>query len=667
MKTNPFLRALPALAAAACAALPLATPAAAPPAADDAAVFGEMEKAGHVALSADGLKLAFTGSGGGMSTVAVVVDLVNPQANQIARADGDPMSLVSCDWSALDRLVCTLYGLTKPQSILLPTVRLMAMNADGSKQLALGQRGSLTQLGRRQFDGSIVDWLNGTDGNVLMSRYYVPELTTGALNARREEGLGVDRVDTRTGKVTVVERPGASALDFMSDGLGNVRLMTTSEKSESGDLKGTFTHYYRAAGEREWKRLGATLADEDAPDSMTLVGVDPIVNAAYVGMPLDGRQALYRIALDGSMKKELVFASKEVDVDGVVRVGRGGRIIGATYVTDRRQVEYFDPAYKAIAASLAKALPKTPLIRFESASADEQILAVWVGSDVDPGRYYVYDRQKRTLSEVVALRPNLKGRQLAPMQSITFPAADGTQIPAYLTLPPGVTDPKGLPAIVMPHGGPSYRDEWGFDWLVQFYAARGYVVLQPNYRGSSGYGDQWYMDNGFKSWKTSIGDVCDAGRWLVKQGIADASKLAIVGWSYGGYAALQAQVLDPTLFKAAVAVAPVTDLSLLKAQAQTYTNGDLVAQFVGSGAHVTEGSPADNAKAFQAPVLMFHGDLDLNVHIDQARRMDRALRSAGKQSELIVYPKLEHSLRDSNVRADLLRKSDAFLRQHLKL
>ena len=197
----------------------------------------------------------------------------------------------------------------------------------------------------------------------------------------------------------------------------------------------------------------------------------------------------------------------------------------------------------------------------------------------------------------------------------------------------------------MPHGGPSARDEWGFDWLSQFYAQRGFVVLQPNYRGSSGYGDDWYQENGFKSWKTSIGDICDAGRWMVAQGMADPAKLAIVGWSYGGYAALQVNVLDPDLFKAVVAVAPVADLALLKAQAAAFTNSALVNDFIGSGAHIEEGSPAQNAAKFKAPVLMFHGDIDLNVDIAQARKMDKALRGAKKSSELIVYPKLEHSLR----------------------
>jgi dipeptidyl aminopeptidase/acylaminoacyl peptidase len=214
----------------------------------------------------------------------------------------------------------------------------------------------------------------------------------------------------------------------------------------------------------------------------------------------------------------------------------------------------------------------------------------------------------------------------------------------------------------MPHGGPGARDEWGFDWLVQFFANRGYAVLQPNFRGSAGYGDAWFQQNGFRSWRTAVGDVNDAGRWLVGEGIADPAKLAIVGWSYGGYAALQANVLDPALFRAAIAIAPVTDLELTRSE-----NGASLAvfDFIGTGAHIREGSPAQNAAAIRAPVLMFHGELDRNVGIHQARLMRARLRDAGKQVELVEFAGLDHQLEDSAARIRMLRDSDAFLRRAL--
>jgi dipeptidyl aminopeptidase/acylaminoacyl peptidase len=252
------------------------------------------------------------------------------------------------------------------------------------------------------------------------------------------------------------------------------------------------------------------------------------------------------------------------------------------------------------------------------------------------------------------------------MTPITYPAADGTMIPAYLTLPVGSTG-KGLPAIVMPHGGPSARDEWGFDWLVQFYAARGYAVLQPNYRGSSGFGADWRSKNGFQSWPKAIGDIDDAGRWLLSQGIAAPGKIAIVGWSYGGYAALQSGVVDPGLFKAIVAIAPVTDLARLRDNAQNYTNGAIVDQQIGHGDYIKAGSPAQNAAAITVPVMLFHGDVDLNVPVDQSRLMAERLRNAGKAVDYAEFKGLDHQLDSADARSQMLANSDAFLRKALSI
>jgi len=240
-------------------------------------------------------------------------------------------------------------------------------------------------------------------------------------------------------------------------------------------------------------------------------------------------------------------------------------------------------------------------------------------------------------------------------------------IPGYLTLPPGKDSNKGLPAIVLPHAGPSARDYWGFDWLSQYFAYRGFAVLRPNFRGSAGYGDAWMIGNGFQSWRTAIGDVLDAGRWLVSQEIADPAKLAVVGWSYGGYAALQSAVVDPGLFKAVVAIAPVTDLPALKEEWRDWSNFRLVSQYIGDGADARAGSPANNADKIKVPVLLFHGGLDRNVAIRQSRLMAERLGKAGVKNELITWDDLDHQLEDSDARAQMLRKSDQFLRQVMGL
>jgi dipeptidyl aminopeptidase/acylaminoacyl peptidase len=161
----------------------------------------------------------------------------------------------------------------------------------------------------------------------------------------------------------------------------------------------------------------------------------------------------------------------------------------------------------------------------------------------------------------------------------------------------------------------------------------------------------------------AVGDVLDAGRWLVSQGIANPSKLAVVGWSYGGYAALQSAVVDAGLFKAVVAIAPVTDLQELKEEHRDWQDFPIISKQIGDGPHVREGSPALNAAKIKVPVLLFHGAMDRNVLIRQSREMADHLRAAGVQHELVTWPDLDHYLEDSTARTDLLRKSDAFLRR----
>ena len=181
-------------------------------------------------------------------------------------------------------------------------------------------------------------------------------------------------------------------------------------------------------------------------------------------------------------------------------------------------------------------------------------------------------------------------------------------------------------------------------------------MIQPNYRGSDGYGDAWLAKNGFQGWRTSIGDVTASAKYLISQGIADPQRLAIVGWSYGGYAALQSAAVEPALYKAAVAIAPVTDLEMAKKEAENFSNRDIVRQFIGDGPHVVEGSPLQQASRIKVPVLLVHGDLDANVGIRQSERMQAALQGAGTPVEMLSFKGLDHQLDDTDARVQMLTK-----------
>jgi dipeptidyl aminopeptidase/acylaminoacyl peptidase len=415
----------------------------------------------------------------------------------------------------------------------------------------------------------VLDSNSGTDGHVLMMRSNLRTQTLGTRLGNARAGTSVELVDTVTMRGKVVEQIDPTAGEYITDGNGVIRIVGRAERNnETGYLTGR-THYsYRKPGEKRWTAMSTVDMDGNGFDPYA---VDPATNMAYGRRRHQGRMAAFRMALDGSGREELVFAHPEVDVGGFARIGRRGRVVGVRYTTDVSRVHYIDAELGKLAAALSKALPEAPLVRFVDSSEDENIVLMWAGSDTDAGRYYLFDRKGRKLEPLMADRPALDDIKLAAMKPITYRAADGTMVPGYLTLP--VDRPaRGLPAIVLPHGGPGARDVWGFDWLAHYFAAQGFAVLQPNFRGSAGYGDAWFQKNGFQSWQTAIGDVNDAGRYLIAEGIADPAKLGVFGWSYGGYAALQSVALDADLFKAVVAVAPVTDLSTLSEEWRYFSN-----------------------------------------------------------------------------------------------
>jgi dipeptidyl aminopeptidase/acylaminoacyl peptidase len=624
--------------------------------ASDAKAFGAREAVVDPDLSADGSSVVYITPGSGRSSVAVVGDLDTGKFIQMATSSGNPDVLRWCKFVSSTRSVCRISGVNNQvYAENIGFMRLLALNSDGSDPKQLGQRESFYDASVRQFDASVVDWLQGTDNKVLLQRDYVPEeFKLGTRLVRQKQGLGVDVVDTRSLGRDPVEQPRDGASSYMSDGLGHVRLMTVIDaNSITGTMTGQASYLYRTVDSKDWKPL-ATVADLSNPDFEPLA-IDASINSLYALKKKNGRMALYAIRLDGSMVETLIAENPRVDIDDVVRFGDGQKVIGYTYSEESTHRIYFDPEFKALAASLSRAIPKSPIVEFADSSRDGRKLLIFAGSDDDPGRYYIFDRDHKTLTPAMISRPQLEGRTLATVKPVTIPGSGGVSIPAYLTLPPG-KEAKGLPAIVLPHGGPSARDYWGFDWLPQFLAARGYAVLQPEYRGSAGFGDAWLNENGFKNWRTSIGDITDSTKWLAAQGIADPSRTAIVGWSYGGYAALQSAATEPSLYKAVVAIAPVTDLAMLKEDYRNFTIRTLVEREIGSGPHVADGSPLRHAGDIRAPVLLVHGTLDTNVKIAHSQKMDAALKAAGKQSELITFEGLDHQLDDSDARTQMLTR-----------
>lgn len=623
----------------------------------DALAFGVRESVSNMDLSPDGSRAVAVGAGPGRTSVVYVADIAAGTTKAILSSNGEPEVLRWCGFVSNQRIACRYGGTVKSPDGLIGVSRMIALDIDGSNVKQLGQRASQYDAGIRQSDGSIIDWLPGDGTSVLMTRVYIPEAgrTGDSHIARTKAGLGVVRLDVSSLKANPIEPPRKTVSEYMSDGQGNVRLIGIPELSGEVMLTGRVRYDYRPTGSRDWTKLVDYQDGQFYP-----LAIDATNDSLYALRKREGRYQLTRLNLAGGLAETTVAANPKVDIDNVVRIGDGQRVIGYTYADDRRHTVYFDPEYKALSTALAKAIPSLPIVTFVNASQDGKKILLFAGSDSDAGRYYLFDRTSKSLGEVLPARPDLAGRTLASVRPITYPAADGTLVPAYLTVPAGRAA-KGLPAVVLPHGGPSARDEWNFDWLAQFLAARGYAVIQPNYRGSAGFGDLWMAENGFKGWRTSIGDVSAAAQYLIKEGIAAPGRLAILGWSYGGYAALQSAAIEPALYKAVVAIAPVTDLAMAKSDYAGYTNARIVESEIGSGPHISEGSPLRRAASIKAPVLLVHGDLDSNVGVAHSQKMDAALRAAGGSSELLLFTGLDHQLEDSRARALMLTKIGALL------
>ena len=626
----------------------------------DAIAFGTRETTIRMDLSPDGGRAVFLGAGPGRTTIVYIADIGAGTTKPIFYSNADPDALQWCDFVSNTRLACRFTSIMKSENArvttsngLISASRMVSIGIDGKDMKQLGQPSSDYDVGLRQFDGDIIDWLPGGSNEVLMTRLFLPEgfRDTPSNIQRTKRGVGVVRLNVETLATTIVEQPRDNVASWMSDGQGHVRLLGTAQLSAEAYTTGRVKWAYRTASSRDWKPL----TDYIDSDDFQPLAIDASINSLYALRKRNGRMALTKLELTDPHTEIVVAENPRVDIDNVVRSGNGQRVIGYTYSDEYPHIVYFDSEYKALSTALTGALPNHAAVHFSTASDDGNKILLFAGTDRDPGRYYLFDKTRKSLGEVMAVRPNLASHTLAEVKPITYAAADGTAIPAYLTLPPG-RDAKNLPAVVLPHGGPSDRDEWGFDWLSQFLAARGYAVIQPEYRGSGGFGDAWLAKNGFQGWRTSVGDISAASRYLAKEGIADPNRIAILGWSYGGYAALQSAEIEPSLYKAVVAIAPVTDLTLLKSENEDFVTRNETAKFVGGGANAIDGSPLHQAAAIRAPVLLVHGDRDLNVGFLHSERMQAALQEAGKQSELLSFAGLDHQLEDNEARASMLLK-----------
>jgi dipeptidyl aminopeptidase/acylaminoacyl peptidase len=342
------------------------------------------------------------------------------------------------------------------------------------------------------------------------------------------------------------------------------------------------------------------------------------------------------------------------------------KVTGFYYQADRPKVIWIDDDAARFQEKMDASLPGY-VNRQESISPDGTRRLILSFNDRDPGVYYLFDAKTKRIEELAVLKPAIVPGQMAPMRPVTFRARDGLELHGYLTLPIG-RPPRNLPLIIHPHGGPyGPRDDWGFNPEVQFYANRGFAVLQINYRGSGGYGLE-FMQAGYKKWGLEMqNDLSDGVKWAVEQGVADAARVVISGASYGGYAAMAGLTLTPELYCAGINYVGVTDLVL---RAERFTNrsrdgkrwhdvhvGDLNRE----RKRLAETSPVNLADRICVPVLMGYGKNDRRVEIEHCYAMERALKSAGKPYEVVIEGEEGHGFRTATTSVSFFQRVDQFL------
>jgi len=575
-----------------------------------------------------------------------VIDLEQKTKNLLTNfKDNDVGSLL---WANDDRIIFTKDSDGRERATV------YAINRDGTDPLLLvgGAGESDSEQAANQQFGGLLGRLPKDPKNILVLGYL-----SGA------QGPDVCLMNLKTGKMTVeIANPGwvrrwiADRHRVVRAAVALQGLTTTVYLRDpvKGTLTAVHTHQEDAPG---WTPLSF-----DGDDRTLFV-------ASNIGRDTT---AVFRFDTETRTMGELVHGDPVYDAEGVVWDEAKKKIVAVRINADRPRFHWLDPESAALQQRIDQSLRDTSN-RLLHAAPDGSRRLISATSDRDPGVYYLFDSTTKKIEEIAVLKPGIDPDQMAPMKHVTFTARDGLTIHAYLTLPVG-RDPKKLPLVIHPHGGPfGIRDDWGFNPEVQFYANRGFAVLQVNYRGSGGYGDT-FERAGWKKWGLAMqDDLTDAVKWAIAEGVADPARVVIAGASYGGYAAMAGLAFTPELYCAGVNYVGVVDIAELlpagagatKNRTHWYTTriGDI--DNAADRKRIHDTSPVHFADRIVAPVLMAYGKNDPRVRISQGHDMEAALKKAGKTYEMVIEEKEGHGFRKEELSIAHYQRIDAFLKKYV--
>ncbi|MFN3512487.1 MAG: alpha/beta hydrolase family protein [Phenylobacterium sp.] len=597
----------------------------------------------------------------GERRVAVVLllaadDLTAPP-RQVVLGDFDVDRLY---WANDERLLISIF--VKRQENYVPTGshqplkldtsfrRMMSVGLDDQPPVLLF--GDQTRVLRSNFDlGSVVDLLPNDDRHVLM-RLWDPASGVRVLHA----------VDVYTGASTLFERGNAATYTWF---VQNGRPMLRWDYNARGTVASL---YARAPDASDWRLVRKLVMRTQIrrPD-LDIVGP---TDEAGVFLAIHRTEdepvaSLKRFDLRDLTFGETVSARPGLDVDGAL-VDDQGRFVAARYVEDRFSYDFADESLAPHFRGVESFFGRKMNVRLVQVDRSGGRFVIHATSPQQPSAFYLYDVAARRLSPLAAGRPWLGADRLAPMESLDVRTRDGASIRAYLTVPRG-DGPR--PLVVMPHGGPEIRDRWDFDLFAQAFAAQGWLVLQPNFRGSGGYGRD-FAAAGRRRWGGRMQeDVEDAVDQVVAAGRVDPQRIAICGASYGGYAALMGAVRRPGLYRAAVSIAGVSDLIEVLEDVRRSGEDAAIYQYwvetIGDPQaekpRLIQESPRHRAGEIQVPVLLIHGTEDQVVRPAQSRIMAGALKSAGKRFEHVEIAGMDHGGWEPTATRRVLETSVAFI------
>ena len=485
-----------------------------------------------------------------------------------------------------------------------------------------------------------------------------PDQLLVGLNKRNKSLFDMHRITISTGEEKPdTENPG-NVVGWTTDANFQIRAATAMNPDGSQDL------LVREKPATEWKKIKSWPSEEQG----AAVGFGKDANTLYI-IANDNANASRLVKLDlATMKETVVAEDKEYDVSGAMIDEKRRVPLAVSFTKAKTEWTVLDDSVKADFDFLSKF--QRGELTVNSKTADDKTWLVAYSTDDGPTSYYVYDRAAKKADFLFVNNSKLKDVKLAQMEPVEYKAQDGLVIRGYLTKPVGV-EPKNLPSILLVHGGPWARDNWGYNPLVQFLANRGYAVLQINYRGSTGYGKK-FLNAGNREWAGKMHqDLIDGKEWLVKQGVADPKKVAIMGGSYGGYATLVGLTFTPEEFACGVdIVGPSSIGTLIKAIPPYWKplrglfdkrvgNVDTEAKFL------EERSPLSKVNYIVRPLLIGQGANDPRVKQAESDQIVEAMRKNGKEVKYVVYPDEGHGFARPENRLHFFAVSEEFLAKHL--